>query len=335
MKYKDYYEILGVDKKASQDEIKKAYRRLAKKYHPDASPNDKKAEEMFKEINEAYEVLSDEEKRKVYDQFGQNTNFKHGFDFDPSMFGFGNNVRYEYTASDADFDGFSDFFKMFFGRGKGGSTFNIDDLFGRSSVFSGSFRPGRSYSFDRFSSSDRFAVAGEDVEAVIEITPQEGFNGSEKTISIKTGRNEKTISFKIPAGVKDGEKIRLAGQGNPGPAGGKNGDLYLTVKFKKNSGFELNGLDLLADLNILPWEAALGADVPFEAIDGKIIVKVPAGILTDNKIRVAGKGYKDRTGKRGDLYLRARLVNPKTLTEEQRRLYEQLKKTSGGYRYGY
>ena len=104
--------------------------------------------------------------------------------------------------------------------------------------------------------------------------------------------------------------------------------MYLTVKFKKNSGFELNGLDLHADLNILPWEAALGADVPFEAIDGKIIVKVPAGILTDNKIRVAGKGYKDRTGKRGDLYLRVRIVNPSILTEQERELYEKLKNVS-------
>jgi len=314
MEYKNYYEILGVDKNASQDEIKKAYRKLAKKYHPDTNPGNREAESKFKEINEAYEVLGDEEKRKKYDQLGEGFNFQNGFNFDPSQFGFGNNIRYEYRTSYN--NDFSDFFNMFFG----GDSFNIDDLLGRRTRTKGA---GRSTRF-----SQPFAVNGDDMEADIEITPEEGFKGAEKRISLMAGGKEKTISFRIPEGIKEGEKIKLAGQGHPGSNGGRNGDLYLKVKFKKGGPFELDGINLSRTIDLSPWEAVFGTEIPVTTFDGKIMVKIPPGVQSDSKIRVSGKGYREKSGRRGDLYLRVRIVNPSILTEQERELYEKLKNVS-------
>ena len=304
MKYKDYYSILGLNKNATQDEIKKAYRKLAKKYHPDANPNNKKAEEKFKEVNEAYEVLGDPKKRKKYDAFGSTYNFEDGYDFDPASYGFGNNVRYEYRTNVG--GDYSDFFKSFFG----------DDGFDLGSIFEGfgSHRRRKSY-----------PAKGSDIESVIEISPEEGFAGAEKSISIRTRTGDRSLSFKIPKGVKDREKIRLKGQGEPGTNGGSNGDLYLTVKFKKGGKFDVEGMDLVTTLDVLPWDAALGGEKPVETLDGKILIKIPPGIQTDSKIRVAGKGYIDRSGLRGDLFIRIRIVNPKVINSEVRKLYEKLR----------
>ena len=313
MKFRDYYQVLGVDKKASQQEIKKAYRKMAKKYHPDAHPGDKASEDKLKEANEAYEVLGDEEKRKKYDQFGAQGQFHNGADFDPSAYGFGNNVRYEYRQGSS--NDFSDFFNMFFG---GDSPF---DSFGGGDIF-GQRRGGGS----RFTRSSR--MKGEDSEAVLTITPNEGFSGGERRISLRTSSSERTISLKIPAGIKPGEKIKLSGQGGPGINGGSNGDLYLKVDFTHNNAFELNGLNIEAQFVLYPWEAALGAEKPFQTLDDKISVKVPAGIQSGNKIRVAGKGYRDRKGSRGDLFLRVKIVNPEKLSKAQLDLYEQLKSIS-------
>lgn len=307
MKYRDYYEILGVDKKAGQDEIKKAYRKLAKKYHPDAHPGDKGSEEKFKEANEAYEVLGDPEKRKKYDRFGQGAQFTNGHDFDPSQYGFGNNVHYQYGTAGGDF---SDFFNMFFG----GSPFDPSDLFGQSRG-----RTGRSVR--------NRPMKGEDSEASIGITLQEGFKGAEKRISLRTAGRDRTISFKVPPGIRNGEKIKLAGQGGPGYNGGQNGDLYLTVEILPGSGFETDGANLQAVVDLMPWEAALGAEIPFNTLDGRILVSVPPGIRTDSRIRVTGKGYADRSGARGDLYIRVRIDNPRVLTGQQRELYEKLKQS--------
>lgn len=306
MQYKDYYNILDIDKKATQDEIKKAYRKLAKKYHPDANPNDKKAEEKFKQVNEAYEVLGDAEKRKKYDTFGSEVNFQDGYDFDPSKYGFGNNVKYKYSTNAGDY---SDFFNSFFGEG----GFDLGSIFGGG----GTRRRRQSY-----------AAKGGDIEAVIEILPEEGFGGIEKSVSIRGRTGDKSFTFKIPKGVKDGEKIRLKGQGEPGTNGGSNGDLYLTVKFKKGSRFEIEGKDLLTTLDVMPWEAALGAEKPVDTMDGRILIKVPPGIQTDSKIRVAGKGYTDRSGSRGDLYIKVRIMNPKVMTREIKELYTKLKEVS-------
>lgn len=309
MEYKDYYSILGVDKTATPDEIKKAYRKLAKKYHPDKNSGDAKAEEMFKDIGEAYEVLGDAEKRTQYDQFGQQVPFQNGHDFDPSQYGFNDgNVRYEYsTAGDH-----SDFFNMFFGRGFDGGSggINIEDLFGGQSS-----RAHRVYD-------------GDNIEAEIEITPEEGAEGITQRITLQTSSGKKNITFKIPKGVRSGEKIRLKGQGNPGTGGGKSGDLILIVRFKSSPRFTIDGPDLITTVDLMPWDAALGAKVPVKTLDGRIMVTIPEGIQTDNKIRIAGKGYPVRSGLRGDLYIKVRIVNPKTLSTEVRKLYEELKSVS-------
>lgn len=317
MQYRNYYETLGVDKSASQEEIKKAYRRLAKKYHPDANPGKKEAEEKFKAINEAYEVLGDEAKRRKYDNIGQGFNFQEGYDFDPSQYGFGRNVRYEYTTSSS--NDFSDFFNMLFGGGFSGSGFNgggisIDEILGRGT---GNERYSR-----------RRSMAGEDSEAEIEITPEEGFTGVEKRVTISGLNGGRTISFRVPAGIREGEKIKLSGQGGPGLNGGRNGDLYLSVRFKQGGLFEINGNDLTARIDLAPWEAALGAEVPFDTIDGRIMVKIPPGVQTDSRIRVAQKGYRTSEGRRGDLLLKVRIVNPAPLTREEKELYEKLKQVT-------
>lgn len=307
MKFRDYYEVLGVDKKASADEIKKAFRKMAKKYHPDAHPGDKSAEDKFKEANEAYEVLGDSEKRKKYDQFGKEGQFSNGADFDPSKYGFDSGGRYEYSTEGS---GFSDFFNMFFG---GGDPFGA---FGKGNIFNGN-RGKKGF-------SRNMKTKGQDMETQFQVSLEDAFNGAQRLVTLRTPSGDKTISLKVPAGIKSGGKIKLSGQGGPGVNGGPKGDLYLQVELKKNSIYELNGLDLEARLALYPWEAALGAEKPFTTLDGRISVKVPAGIQTDNKIRVSGKGYRDKAGARGDLYLRVAIVNPTNLSEEQKELYERL-----------
>ncbi|NLO41138.1 MAG: J domain-containing protein, partial [Ruminiclostridium sp.] len=266
MKYLDYYKVLGVEKDASQDVIKKSYRKLAKKYHPDANPGNKSAEEKFKELNEAYEVLGDPEKRKKYDQFGHSMNFQNGMDFDPSQFG-----HYEFRGGNNDF---SDFFNMFFGEG----GLNMDDIFGGGSGTQG-FRTGFS--------SNRRSMRGEDIEAEMQITPEEGLEGSEKTFSIRTAAGTKTLSVRIPRGVPEGGRVKLAGQGHPGTGGGPSGDLYIIIRFREGR-YKLEGNNLIQRMDIAPWVAALGGEVKIHSPDGEIMVKIPEGIQSDQKIRVQG-----------------------------------------------
>ncbi len=214
MEYRDYYATLGVEKNATQEEIRKAYRKLAKQYHPDMNKGDHKAEAKFKDIGEAYEVLSDAEKRKKYDMFGSHTNFTGGSNFDPSQYGFnGGNIRYEYAGS----GDHSDFFNMFFS----GGGINFDDLFG-ASARTGGGRASRVYQDDDLSElfgrggaggRAQRPTDGRHIEAQIEVTPEEGAAGAEKRISLQTGTGTRTIDFKVPQGVKDGETIRLKGQG--------------------------------------------------------------------------------------------------------------------------
>lgn len=307
MKYKDYYEVLGVSKSATNNDIKKAYKKLAKKYHPDLNQGDKSAEEKFKEINEAYEVLGDEGKRKKYDTFGQSYNFQNGADFDPSKYGFGNGgYQYYSTGSASDF---SDFFNMFFG-GNGGqraSGFDIGSMF--------SNRRSRS-------------IRGEDIESELEIDLIEAYEGTSKTIGLNILGETKTISVKIPAGILPGKKIKIREQGGKGSKGGKNGDLYLKIKIKEHSELKLEGINLIKDLNLSPWEAALGCDVVVKGLKDKVRIKVPEGIQTDEKIKLKGLGYKDMNGNKGDMYVRIRIVNPVHLTDEEKELYKSLKETS-------
>lgn len=305
MKYKDYYAILGVNKTSAQADIKKAYRTLAKKHHPDANLNSKTSDGKFKEINEAYEVLGDTEKRKKYDELGNQANFQNGDDFDPGQTGF---KSYRYEQAPGFSNDFSDFFNAFFG----GNSNNMNDLFS-----------GRTTSSKRYRS---FAQNGEDSEAEIRITPEEGFHGHEMRVSLKTGASERKIFLKIPAGIKQGEKIKLSGQGAPGSNGGKNGDLYIKINFSEDGRFKLNGLDIEMALDLMPWDAALGSETTVRILDDTILLKTPPGIQTGGKIRVSGKGYKDRNGNRGDLYIKVRIVNPRALSGELKDLYLRMKK---------
>ena len=323
MQYKDYYAILGVEKTASKDEIKKAYRKLAKKHHPDANKGNKGSEDKFKEVSEAYEVLGDDEKRKKYDMFGSQAQYANGADFDPSQFGYGGgNVRYEYAES----GDHSDFFNMFFSEG-----FDLSSLFGGAARGGG--RQTRVYQgdgldelFGRANGQTR-SMDGRHIEAQIEITPEEGAAGTEKRISLQTETGVRTINFKVPKGVRDGETIRLKGQGQPGHNGGHAGDLRMTVKLTSGGRFSLEDGQLLTPLDVAPWDAALGAKQTVDTLDGRISVQIPAGVQTGSKIRITGKGYPNRDGSRGDLYIKVRLVNPAHLTPEQKTLYEKLKGT--------
>lgn len=250
MEYKDYYKILGVSRDASQDEIKKAYRRLARKYHPDVS-KEADAENKFKEIGEAYEVLKDPQKRAQYDQFG--SNYRHGQSFTPppgweeNMGGFGSG-------------NFSSFFENLFG-GMGGAGMGGE-----------------------------FFAKGEDVNAKITISLEDAFHGATKTIRRPAGASQRgTINVKIPAGISSGQKIRLSGQGKAG-MGGRAGDLYLEVQIAPHQHYRLEGKDIYLDLPLTPWEAALGAKVTVPTLAGKINLTIPAGARSGQKMRLKGRG---------------------------------------------
>ena len=307
MKYKDYYEILGLDKNASQEEVKKEYRKLAKEYHPDANPGDQKAEEKFKDISEAYEVLGNKEKRHKYDTLGSQGGFQNGYDFDPSQFGYGSNTHYKYsTGGDS---GFSDFFNTLFGGGA-----NFENIFGSSS--------GRRR---EHGSAYNHGIDGKDIEVKVNITAQEGFLGEQKKISIRVGEDTKTINYKVPVGIQEGEKIRLRGQGHKGRSGGKDGDLYIMFHFKKQEGMMLEGANLYLDIEVYPWESALGTQKSVQTLDDKISIKIPAGIQTGKKIRVSKKGYISKDSSRGDLYLNIKIVNPESISDEMMELFKKMK----------
>ncbi len=316
MKYRDYYEVLGVSKDATHEQIKKAYRKLAKEYHPDANPGNKKAEERFKEINEAYEVLGNAENRRKYDQLGDQFQFAGGYDFDPSQFGF---TRHEFKGGGA--QGFSDFFDMFFGSG----GIDLNSIFGSRGVsgFGGDpFSSRMAYGTGGFSGAQR----GDDKEAEVRITLQDGLKGTEKHIVVDGPEGRRTLAVKIPKGIQPGGKIRIQGQGGKGRNGGPNGDLFLVVSFIENE-FRLKGSDIHTDLEVYPWVAALGGEKVVHTPEGRIMVKVPAGIQSGGKIRIPGMGYMNAAGGRGDLLIEVRIMNPNRLTDKQRALYQQLKET--------
>lgn len=303
MEYKDYYKTLGVSKSADKDQIKKAFRKLAKKYHPDLNPDNTDAQNKFKEVNEAYEVLSDEEKRKQYDTFGSTGGFQGGQDFDPSQYGYSSGNSYTYSTSD---EGFSDFFHTIFGGGRASSSgFNINDLFGGGRSSYRQPRPKRqSYN----------------TELTIRI--EEGYKGLERDISLSFHGQVKTIKVKIPAGIGPGKKLKVKGE-----RFGIDGDIYFKINFKKEEGLTIDGIDIISKIDLLPWDAAFGSKKVIDTMDGKIKVDIPEGIESGKRIKIAKKGYKDMKGKRGDLYLRINIVNPKVLSEAQRELYKKLKNT--------
>ncbi len=309
MKYKDYYEILGVDKNASQDDIKKAYRKLAKKYHPDMNKSNPSSEEKFKEINEAFEVLGDKEKRKKYDMFGQSGNFHQGMDFDPSQFGsqfdfgnFGGGRTYTYSTGNSDF---SDFFNMFFGNGHRSASFDFGDIFNKAGTGTGR------------------DLKGQDIESEIRISLYEAYHGVKKQFMLDTGMSKQSISVSIPKGIISGQKIKLKGQGAAGPTGEK-GDLYLKVIINKYDKFTLNDLDLNTSVEVYPWEAYFGTEKIIETLDGKIKLKIPSRIQTGKKIKVPSKGYRDIKGNTGNLFVEVRIINPSSLPPEAEEVYEKL-----------
>lgn len=302
MKYKDYYKSLGVEKTSSQDEIKREYRKLAKKYHPDLNPDDTSAQEKFKEINEAYEVLGDEDKKKKYDQFGSGYNFQGGQHFDPSQYGFGG-----YSSSGSASGDFSDFFDMFFGgqgsRNSGGG-FDLGNLFGGRG---GKSRKPQTPSY----------------ESELSISLEEGFQGTTKNITLNIGGENKSLSVNVPKGILPGKRLKVKGE-----KWGINGDILFEIKFTRDGINTLDGLDIIMKLDLLPWEAALGDKVMISTLEGKININIPKGISSGKRIRIPKKGYKDMKGNQGNLFIETNIVIPPELTDKEIRLYEKLRKIS-------
>jgi curved DNA-binding protein len=302
--FKDYYESLGVPRDASADEIRSAYRRLARENHPDVN-KDPEAQDRFKDVSEAYEVLRDEEKRAKYDRFGPN--WKSGQDVSGAG-GFGGGFRsqgggagYDGDFGDADF---SDFFEeLFGGRGRG--------------------RSGRGGGRSPF---EGFTTRGADHEATIELTLEEAFRGGRQHLALSDGRE---FDVNIPPGVRDGQRIRLAGQGSEGSGdGAPPGDLFLRVRLKPHPRLRVRGNDLETDLRVAPWEAALGADVPVEGLEGAVTIKVAPGSSCGRRLRLRGEGMPDAQGRRGDLYAVVKIMVPKKLDKAERKAFEQLRDTS-------
>jgi curved DNA-binding protein len=301
MKFKDYYEVLGVARDASQDDIKRAYRRLARKYHPDVS-KEENAEARFKEMKEAYEVLKDPEKRSAYDQFGEN--WKAGQDFQPPP-----EWQRAHPFGDRSFSTgggeFSDFFETLFGGGGRGGSW--------------SFRTGGG------------RARGEDVSATIRIPVDDAFHGGSRTVTLEvpevdaTGqltRRRRTLNVKIPKGITAGKRIRLEKQGGPGLGGGVAGDLYLTVEFQPHPLYRAQGSDIYLELPVTPWEAALGRKIKVPTLGGPVDLKIPAGSSSGKTLRLKGRGLPGKVP--GDQYVELKVVVPPADDDRLRKLYEQL-----------
>lgn len=317
--YKDYYKTLGVSRSASQDEIKKSFRKLARENHPDRNKGDKGAEERFKEISEAYEVLGDEEKRKKYDMLG--SNWKHGQKFTPppgweSVFGgAGGGGGFNFnTGGGVDI---SDFFSFFQGAGGGAPGANG----GRSRSGGGGFQD-----IFNFGGRGRGRVdpADLDVQREMTISLEDALHGGIKKVAMPGSRS---FDVNIPPGIQDGKKIRLKGQGRV--HGETAGDLFITVRIAPHPVYTLEGNDLVADLKVSPWEAALGASVQAPTPDGELSLTVPPGVGSGAKLRVSGKGFPVKPGgERGDLFFRVKILVPKKLTDKEKDLFEKLAKAS-------
>ncbi|KAB2647592.1 MAG: J domain-containing protein [Verrucomicrobia bacterium] len=305
--YKDYYATLGVAKAASQDEVRKAFRQLARKHHPDVAKDKKTAEAKFKEINEAYEVLGDAEKRKRYDELG--ADWERGGPQPPQP-GWGRAGRpggmggmpegFEGT-------GFSDFFEQFFSGGAGRRSV---PPFGAMGGMAG--EPPR----------------GGDIEADLLVTIEEALHGGKKKISFRRDDRTpvETYEVRIPKGVREGQKIRLAGQGQAGGRRGPAGDLYLAVRFEKHPDYRISGADLYYDLPVPAWMAVLGGETFIPTPDGSILLKVPPGSQPGRKFRLRGRGLPSSPIARGDFYAEIAVMLPTELTPETRKLWEELAK---------
>lgn len=337
MEFKDYYQTLGVTRDASEKEIHKAFRKLARKYHPDINPNDKTAEARFKEINEAHEVLGDSEKRRQYDRFGadwqryqQAAASGQGApqaDFSQWFHGQPGGTRVEFTDFGTDGAEFSDFFESLFGGQRTGAR-------------------GRTTGFD-------YRQRGGDYEHAVEVTLEEADRGTTRTLELQVAEpcptcggagvsgNQrcptcggagqqlrlKRLEARIPAGVQDGARVRLASQGSPGYGGGPNGDLYLVVTIRPHPRFERAGSDLRATVDVPLYTALLGGEVAVPSLDGQLALRIPPETQNGRVFRLRGKGLRRGVGQasRGDLLVRVNVVLPTSLSERERRLFEQLR----------
>ena len=307
VKFRDYYEVLGVPRTASAEDIKKAYRKLARKHHPDLHPPESraKATEQFQQINEAHEVLSDPQKRAKYDALGEN--WRSGMDFTPPGgqpgAGPGGDGGWR-TAGPEDFGAFSDFFESLFGRGGIGAAAGGRARGSRGGV--------------------RFEMPGSDIEAELGITLDELLHGGKRRITL----GERTLDVTIPVGVRDGTVLRLAGQGEPGMGNGAPGDLYLRMRLIPDARARVSGDDLEMDLPVWPWQAVLGAEVRFETPDGTVKLKVPPATQTGRRLRLRERGLPRSGGGRGDLHAVIRVVIPTRVSAEERQAYEALSRAS-------
>ena len=302
---KDYYAVLGVQRGASDDEIKKAYRKLARKFHPDLNPGDKAAEDQFKQLQAAYDVLSNPEDRKLYDEYGENWRaVKAGAGAPPPPGWERAEGAPRGRAGGFDFNDFD------FGRFSTGGAGGFD-------IFEEMFGGAR----DRGPRRGR----GHDIEAELELSLEEAHHGGHRTLQMQ---GAEPIEVNIPAGMRDGSIIRLAGQGGSGAVGSEPGDLYLHIRLLPHPVFTLKGDDLELELSIAPWEAVLGGSVEVPTIDGKVELKVPAGAKAGQRLRLRGQGLNKRKGGRGDEFVRLKVVVPKEVSAEERRLYEELKRVS-------
>jgi curved DNA-binding protein len=297
---KDYYSTLQIPRLATQDEVTAAYRKLAREYHPDVSKH-ADAEARFKDIGEAYDVLKDPEKRALYDQYGSMWKAVAEGRVDPNQ-GFGAE-----------------------GFGSRGGAQDIGDLGSMFEQFFGGGMPRGGAGFWQAS------TRGSDVESTLRLSVEEAYKGGQRHLEFATapGAQSGGVKVNIPAGVRHGQRIRLAGQGGPAPQGGQRGDLYLKIELDGHGTFKLEGNDVVAQLWVKPWEAALGAKVAFKTLDSSVRLKVPAGTSGGRRIRLRGKGYPDGAGGRGDLFAEVRISIPTKLSAEQRKLYEELAQLDG------
>ena len=294
MIFKDYYKILELsNNKVTPEEIKQAYRDQAKKYHPDINTSSQISEERFKDINEAYRVLSNQASKRKYDRMW-NTHV-------------GRKQKNSYEESKRSKDSiFSDFFQMFFGDNAHSEVVE-----------------------EKREKNKKIPIKGENIETEINVSISDAFYGAEKKIALRTLSGKmKNFEVKIPAGIRNEEKIRLMGQGKPGKNGGKPGDLLIKIHIDNNQKYTLQGYDLYTNLLLTPWEAALGTKVALDSIDEKVSLYIPQGIESGEKIRIEGKGYHDGKAGRGDLIAQVQIMVPKNMTQEEKKLFEQLQKVS-------